>query len=74
MPEWPEGYDRVENQNRQARPPLEEMTIVALRAALRQAVDLLVELRDCPLTVLEVRQTEIDRVVAEAEQALPPTE
>jgi hypothetical protein len=42
----------------------------ALRAALREAVDLLIELRDCPLTVLEQRQAEIDRVVAETEQAI----
>jgi hypothetical protein len=73
MPEWPEGYDRVENQNRQARPPLEDMTIVALRAALREALDLLIELRDCPLTVLEVRQAQIDAVVAKAERLLPPS-
>jgi hypothetical protein len=70
MAEWPEGYDRVENQNRQARPPLEDMTIVALRAALREAIDLLIELRDCPLTALEARQAQIDAVVAEATQAL----
>jgi hypothetical protein len=45
-------------------------TTILLTAALRGAVDLLIELRDCPLTVLEVRQAEIDRVVAEATQAL----
>jgi uncharacterized protein (DUF1778 family) len=45
-------------------------TTVILTAALREAVDLLIELRDCPLTVLEVRQAQIDAVVAEAEHAL----
>jgi hypothetical protein len=45
-------------------------TTILLTAALRDAIGLLVELRDCPLTVLEVRQAQIDRVVAEAEQAL----
>jgi hypothetical protein len=38
----------------------------ALRAALRQALDMLIELRDCPLSVLEVRQAQIDAVVADA--------
>jgi hypothetical protein len=56
--------------------PEEALTneIDALRAALREAVDLLIELRLCPLTELEARQAEIDAVVAEAERLLPPVE
>jgi hypothetical protein len=42
----------------------------AIRAALRGAVELLIELRDYPLSVLENRQAAIDAVVAEAERAL----
>jgi hypothetical protein len=49
-------------------------TTVILTAALRGAVDLLVELRDCPLSEMEQREAEIDAVVAEAERLLPPAE
>jgi hypothetical protein len=45
-------------------------TTILLTAALRGAVDLLVELRDCPLTELERRQAEIDAVIATGEHAL----
>jgi hypothetical protein len=47
---------------------------ILLTAALRGAVDLLVELRDCPLSEMEQREAEIDAVVAEAERLLPPVE
>jgi hypothetical protein len=45
-------------------------TTILLSAALRGAVDLLIELRDCPLTELERRQMAIDDVVETGEQAL----
>jgi hypothetical protein len=64
MEEWPMTDDYAAAFRDSVR------TTILLAAALRQAVDLLVDLRDCPLTVLENRQAEIDRVVAEAEQAL----
>jgi hypothetical protein len=49
-------------------------TTILLTAALREALDLLIELRDCPLSDLERRQAQIDAVVAEAERLLSPSE
>jgi hypothetical protein len=45
-------------------------TTILLTAALREALDLLIELRECPLADLELRKAEIDAVIATGEHAL----
>jgi hypothetical protein len=50
------------------------LEIQRLRAALRDAIGLLVELRDCPLSEMEQREAEIDAMVEVAERLLPPAE
>jgi hypothetical protein len=69
----------LEDQNRDAARPVRDYaaafrasvhTTILLTAALRDALELLRDLRDYPLADLERRQEEIDMVITVVEQAL----
>jgi hypothetical protein len=62
-----------EQANQAATPEYYFGLLQECRAALRDALELLRDLRDYPLADLERRQEEIDTIVAVVERALGPT-